>query len=282
MKSTEISLLVIILTTASIVSLNHQQQSALAAPLTSRAVIPSNNIVSTTSTYEIIFNTASIGSIKTIQLRFTSGYNVAGATIIEKAGIGSGVLSVVGNTVIFTVTTPVSVAASTPIRLELANIVSEISPSAAVTIRTKDIIGNVIDGPTAVGVPLKQITTTDIHDSSVTGSKIAGIDRLIFVSCTLDFPSLEPDELAVEFCDVPGAVGGDSVVAGHHGQPMELLIHAETVVSLPGDVSPTLVVLVKNLESHTIDPDPEPWDFIIFHTIDPDPEPWDFIIFQNR
>ena len=46
--------------------------------------------MSTTSTYEIGFNTATSGQIRTIEIAFPAGYNVAGASLIETAGIGTG------------------------------------------------------------------------------------------------------------------------------------------------------------------------------------------------
>jgi hypothetical protein len=139
--------------------------AADSAPLTSQAAIPSNNIVSTTSTYEIIFNTATAGNIGKIELEFSSGYNVAGATLIEREGVEAGNLSIAGNTIVYTIAAPVDVPANTLVRLELANITNIqyiTTDSASVTITTRNTAGTVIDGPTAATVPLKQITTSDV------------------------------------------------------------------------------------------------------------------------
>ena len=77
-------------------------------------------------------------------------------TLIERAGIGSGKISLSGNTIVFTEDAPVTVAANTPIRLELSNIVNNVTTdSAFVTITTKNTGGTVIDGPTAAVVPLR-------------------------------------------------------------------------------------------------------------------------------
>jgi len=46
------------------------EQPVYAASLSIPAAIPTNNLVSTTSTYEITFSTATTGTIKTIQIGF--------------------------------------------------------------------------------------------------------------------------------------------------------------------------------------------------------------------
>ncbi len=144
-----------------------------AAPLRSQAAIPSNNIVSTTSTYEITFNTATAGQIRTIEIAFPAGYNVAGTSLIETAGIGSGTISRTGNTVIYTAGSPSNVGANTPIRLELANIVNtNAGQTASISITTKASNGNIIDGPTAASTPVKNISNLDIANSAVTTDKI--------------------------------------------------------------------------------------------------------------
>jgi hypothetical protein len=144
-----------------------------AAPLRSQAAIPSNNIVSTTSTYEIGFNTATAGQIRTIEIAFPAGYNVAGTSIIETAGIGTGTISRTGNTVIYTVGSPSNVGANTPIRLELANIVNtNAGQTASISITTKANNGNIIDGPTTASTPIKNISNLDIADNAVTSQKI--------------------------------------------------------------------------------------------------------------
>ena len=59
-------------------------------PLTSQSAIPSNNILSTTATYEILFTTATTGILKTIEIMFPAGYNVAGTKLVEREGVASG------------------------------------------------------------------------------------------------------------------------------------------------------------------------------------------------
>jgi len=156
-------------------SVQPMEQPVCAAPLNIPAVIPTNNLVSTISTYEITFSTATAGTIKTVKVVFPAGYNVAGTKLVEKEGLGTGSITVVGNNVTFSINSPVNVLVGTPIRLELSNIVNKITTaSPSVSIATNNANGVIIDGPTSVVVPLKQIRTEDIANNAVTNTKIGG------------------------------------------------------------------------------------------------------------
>jgi hypothetical protein len=148
-----------------------------AGTLTSIAILPSNNIVNTRTTYDIIFQTAASGTIKTIVMDFPSGFDVSAATrVIERTDIRSGSLSALSSsTLIYTVTDPVSVSAGTKIRLEIGNIInSDTAGSFKVGITTKDTAGGTIDGPTSSSsFSIEDIGTNDIAANSVTSSKIA-------------------------------------------------------------------------------------------------------------
>ena len=138
-----------------------------AGTLTSIAILPANNIVNTRTTYDIMFKTATTGTIKTIHMTFPSSFDVSAATrYIERSGIGSGSLSnPSGSTLVYTVSSPVSVAAGTTIRLEIGKIDnSETANIAAkVSITTKNTAGNTIDGPTnSPSFVIKQIERLDI------------------------------------------------------------------------------------------------------------------------
>jgi hypothetical protein len=145
-----------------------------AGALTSVFVKPSNNIVNTVATYEITFNTATTGTIKTITLAFPSGYNTFGAKLIERSGVGAGTVALGPTTITYSVTSPVSVPANTPVRLEFSNINNPgIAGSYAVTVTTKDSSAAVIDGPTAsAAIAIKQIGTNDIANAAVTAAKL--------------------------------------------------------------------------------------------------------------
>jgi hypothetical protein len=150
--------------------------SAMAAgALASVFVKPSNNIVNTVATYEITFNTAITGTIKTITLAFPSGYNTFGAKLIERSGVGAGTVALGPTTITYSVTSPITVPANTPIRLEFSNINNPgVAGNYAVAITTKDSSAVVIDGPTAsTAIPIKQIGTKDMANGAVTNSKLA-------------------------------------------------------------------------------------------------------------
>jgi len=138
-----------------------------AGTLNGIAILPTNNIVNTRGTYDILFNTATTGTIKTITMSFPPGFDVSAATRwIERNGIGSGSLSsscfISGCDLKYTVTSPVSVPAGTTIRLEIPKIVNpNTAGSFKVAISTEAQV--ILDGPTlSPSFPIKDITGNDI------------------------------------------------------------------------------------------------------------------------
>jgi LVIVD repeat len=151
-------------------------QSAFAAPLITPSTSSSNNIVNTKSIYEITFTTATTGTIKTVRIIFPTGSTVTGTQLIEKSdSIGPGVISSSGSVVNYTLSSPVTIAAGTSIRLELANIVNtNAAGNTAISITTISTNGVVIDGPTnSVAYPIKQIGSADIANGAVTSAKVS-------------------------------------------------------------------------------------------------------------
>jgi hypothetical protein len=142
-------------------------EEAEAAGLTSVSVVPASNIINERATYDIFLKTATSGTIKTIQMDFPSGFNLAAATkYIERGGIGSGSLSVTGTTLKYTVSSPVSVPAGTNIRLEIARIIATAAGSFTVSIKTLNTGGGTIDGPTtSSSFIIKTIAGNDISPS---------------------------------------------------------------------------------------------------------------------
>lgn len=78
------------------------------------------------------------GIIMNVQMTFPSSFDVSSATkLIESEGIGSGSLSnPSGSTLVYTVSSPVSVSAVTTIRLEIARIAATAVSSFTVCIQT--------------------------------------------------------------------------------------------------------------------------------------------------
>jgi hypothetical protein len=147
-----LALVILVISTSPISSIQFLKPAMAAGTLTSIAILPTNNIVNTRTTYDIIFKTATTGTIKTINMVFPSGFDVSAATrVIERSGIGSGSLTAPSSTtLIYTVSSPVSVSAGTTIRLEIGRIENSETENIAarVSITTKNTGGNTIDGPT--------------------------------------------------------------------------------------------------------------------------------------
>ncbi len=102
------------------------------ATISSLTARPTNNIVNTNSFYDIVFLTATAGTIKTIQVTFPADTTIpSGAFFNEAEGIGHGSVSKSGQTITYTVTNAVNVPAGTKIRLEFANINNPLNPSLA-------------------------------------------------------------------------------------------------------------------------------------------------------
>lgn len=147
---------------------------AFAATLAGVRTQPTSNIVITKSSYELLFTTASTGTIRTVTIAFPTGFNLGLVTLIERSGIGAGAMSLSGTTLTYTVTSPVSIAAGIPIRFELSNVIHPATPGTySISITTKDSSGNIIDGPTVGTSPVVQIGTDGIANGSVTSPKLA-------------------------------------------------------------------------------------------------------------
>ena len=137
-----------------------------------------NNIVGAQSYYDVVFNTATTGTIKFIDITFPAGTLIGVAPLlVEAEGIGAGSAAKTSATVIrYTVTNAVSVPAGTEVRLEFFNVVNPTAPSTGykVTVTTRNAGGTAIDGPTlSNGMNMKQIGTDQIADGAVTSAKPA-------------------------------------------------------------------------------------------------------------
>jgi hypothetical protein len=143
----------------------------MAAALIGHSTEPTNNLVTLKATYEVLFTTATTGTIKTITIAFPTGFGIS-PILIDRSGIGAGVLSVSGTTITYTVSSPVSVPANTPIRLELAEIFQPANPGLILITVTTMSSSGIIDGPTTTATFLTQIGTAAIANGAVTAAKI--------------------------------------------------------------------------------------------------------------
>lgn len=167
-------LIILVVSTSPFSSLQLVKE-AEAAGLTNVSVVPASNIINERATYDIFLETATTGTIKTIEMTFPPSFDLTAATrYIERSGIGSGSLSSSGSTLKYTVNSPESVLAGTNIRLEIAKIVAGAEGSFTVSIKTsKTGSSGTLDGPTDSGLfTIKSIGTNDILDNKVSSSDI--------------------------------------------------------------------------------------------------------------
>ena len=168
-----LALIILVVSTSPFSSLQLVKE-AEAAGLTNVSVVPASNIINERATYDIFLETATTGTIKTIEMTFPPSFDLTAATrYIERSGIGSGSLSSSGSTLKYTVNSPESVPAGKNIRLEIGNILAGSEGSFTVSIITKTDSGGTLDGPTDSGVfTIKSIGTNDILDNKVSSSDI--------------------------------------------------------------------------------------------------------------
>ena len=144
-----------------------------AAALTNVTWSVSNNQVSATSVnYSYSFKTAATGSIKTITFA-VSGAGLAGTpAIVKNFGVPSGTVARVGQTITYTVTTPVSVTAGLPLYLEFSGLTNSSTLGAYTTnITTANVTPATIDGPTTSSTVTLAATSTAVNvavDKSLT------------------------------------------------------------------------------------------------------------------
>jgi hypothetical protein len=125
----------------------------MAAQLTA-ILLPTSNIASTQTSYEIFFTTAHAGIIAKITIAFPQnssatprGFLVDSPILIDTRDIGAGKIKGYNNgTMLYTLTSPVSVRNGTSIRLEIANITNISYPgNFHVKMTTSDLSGKIID-----------------------------------------------------------------------------------------------------------------------------------------
>src|SRR5437867_4081286 len=152
-----------------------------AGALTNVFALPSNNLFKGSAFYNVGFTTATTGTIKTIEITYPGGFNVAGAKLIQSQGTGAGSISVIGQVVKYTITTPVSVTAPKGMSILIANIVNPAIASNQVSVTTKDASAVIIDGPTnSATFSLTSVSFSMLAGNSIGTTKI--IDGQVMTS----------------------------------------------------------------------------------------------------
>jgi hypothetical protein len=137
--------------------------AAGAAALTNINWSVSNNQAGATAVnYSYAFKTATTGTIKTITFA-VSGAGLAGApAIVRNYGIPAGSVGIAGQTITYTVTTPVSVSANIPIYLEFSGLTNPALGTYTTSITTQTAVPATIDGPTVSNTVTMAATSTAV------------------------------------------------------------------------------------------------------------------------
>lgn len=110
--------------------------AAAATPTNMSWTVSSNQVGATNTTYSYSFTTATTGTIKFITFA-VSGSGLAGTPAISRAyGIGAGTVARSGQTITYTVTTPVSVSAGIPIYIALSGLTNSSTAGSYTTVVT--------------------------------------------------------------------------------------------------------------------------------------------------
>ena len=267
---------------------------------------PTNDLVNSRAWYQVIFRTGTTATIRQVDVTFPQGTNIANGQLVERSGLGGGTYTRSGQTITYTIASPVSVPTNTVLRLEFDNILnpSTAASNIAVIVTTKDTVGNTIESGNSFGYIIKQIGTGEIADGgittpkialdavttsrikdlqvtqskigigavgtdrlatdAVTADKIAGVSKLIFSSCTVDFGVLNSQQALPKSCTVPGVANGDQVIATNNGVGAGSF---QTEIELLGSFASTDTVSVwfRNDAAFAFDPNPILVSLMVFH-----------------
>lgn len=111
---------------------------------------PANFVVSTATTHTISFATATSDTIGKVTIAFNPGFTLSGVTLGMVTGLATGTLSVSADTIIYSITTPETVSATTSCTITLCNITNAAVCATTYTIivSTRTAEDTIIDGPT--------------------------------------------------------------------------------------------------------------------------------------
>jgi hypothetical protein len=137
--------------------------AAAGTPTNMSWAISNNQISATGVTYSYSFTAATTGTIKTVTFA-VSGAGLAGTpTVARNYGIPAGTVAIAGQTITYTVTTPISTTAGTPIYLSFGGLTnSSTAGSYTTVITTQTSVPATIDTGTtpAVTLALKNTAVT--------------------------------------------------------------------------------------------------------------------------
>ena len=232
---------------------------ASASP-TANQVYPTNDIVNSRAWYQVIFTTGTTAPIKQVEVDFPSGTNITNAKLLDTAGLGTGIYTISGQTITYTVAPEVLVPTNTELRLHYDNILNPSVPDANLTvgITTKDSAGSVVDSGTSLAYKIRQIGTEDISNKSITSEKIEPGAVVPVVSQrsgdVISIPA-QQDQFAVANCGVGEVATGGGYITnspkvivtysslGEQPRPTTWAIHAVNTDTLAHNITATAICL---------------------------------------
>jgi hypothetical protein len=104
------------------------------------------------------------------------------------------------------------------------------------------------------------VTTPKLTDHSVTAAKLAGVSKIIFATCDINFGPITPHADGLADCSVPGTATGDNVVASPNNGLFDTMSFYAGI-TLDGKVR----FLVRNNADVSLPATPTSWSVIVFH-----------------
>jgi hypothetical protein len=140
----------------------------------------------------------------------------------------------------------------------LTSISAVLVPSyAAVKITSADIVNETIQ---SVDIKNGEVKAADIATDAVTADEIAGVSKLMFFKCTMDFGTIPAGGLRFADCSTPGSALDDSVVVTQKALTHNIVVVGASV----GD--PNIVRIgVQNNEAADITLNNAEYAVIVFH-----------------
>jgi hypothetical protein len=226
---------------------------------TANQLSPTNDLVNSRASYQVIFTTGTTAPIKQVEVDFPPGTNIANAKLVDTAGLGPGIYTINGQTITYTVTPEVLVSGNTELRLQYDNILNPSIPDANLTVRitTKNATGSIIDSGSSLAYKIRQIGTEDISNKSITSEKIKpGAVVPLVTERSSEVTSIPPgqDGFPVAACNAKEVVTGGGYITNSpkvivifsspgEGPKPSWAVHAVNTDTLAHNITATAICL---------------------------------------
>jgi hypothetical protein len=175
-------------------------------------VLPSSNLILTTTNYDIIYTTSKAGILDKVELEFPSSFDLSQVRLIGVSGIGSGLLSASKEKLTYHLIPSTNILPGMNIRLEIGGIVNGVSQKNKVNLTTVDSTNKVIEGP----ISSETFSLTAVGWGMISGGTIdsAKIDEsfIKFGKLTDGLTGWNPNGLSKTFTITDNGVSSSSIV----------------------------------------------------------------------